>query len=327
MDTPLRKALKWTLGVGALGYLGVSLFCTGADRLAGVRWIMVNVNQTEQQADAHLLTFADGKNILIDVGADGRQLLPRLKARGIKKIDDVIVSHPHKDHYGGLRALMASPISVGRVHFNFPVQEICDKEQPWGCDFNDVSRLFEEIQGRGIPLVSAKAGDILYEGGGSTMRVLTAYDGINNPTGRADINDTSLVLLLTYGSNRVLFTGDLNLALGTWMATHEPQVKANLLKAPHHGTEAAAPDEFFDAVHPSAVLVPSPKGLWLSDRSKRIRDYFALRKIPAWVNGLDGEVVVDLFTTSYLVRSQRGWPGRGTLPASDFKALAESPIH
>jgi len=40
-------------------------------------------------------------------------------------------------------------------------------------------------------------------------------------------------------------------------------------------------------VNPKAVLVPSPKTLWLSPRSKRIRDYFAAQKIPTYVSGIN----------------------------------------
>lgn len=299
--------------LAGLGYLAAFSFWNGADRLAGVRWVMVNVNQTEQQADAHLIYFSSGETFLIDAGADGSQILPRLKARNVARLDEVIISHPHKDHYGGLRALMASPISIGRVRFNVPVEEICDSEKPWGCDFEDVIQLVAEIKEQGIPLSSVSAGETLYAKGGSALNVLTAYDGLNNPTGRSDVNDTSLVLLLTYGESRVLFTGDLNLALGTWLAANEPRVRATLLKAPHHGTETAAPDTFFTSVNPSGVLVPSPKQLWLSERSQRIRDYFSIRGIPTWVNGLDGEVVVDLFQSFYLVRPERGWPAWGNV--------------
>ena len=48
-------------------------------------------------------------------------------------------------------------------------------------------------------------------------------------------------------------------------------LKADILKAPHHGTEVLAENEFFETVRPSVMVVPSPKALWLSERSRRVR--------------------------------------------------------
>ena len=178
-----------------------------------------------------------------------------------------------------------------------------------GCDFEDIAT---PRSGSGeFPFSPVTAGETPYAKDGSVLTVLTAYNGLNNPTGWLGVNDTSLVLLLTHGGNRVRFTGDLNQLLGAWLAANEPRVRATLLKVPHHGTEPVAPDAFFTAVNASGVLVPSPKLLWESERSARVRNYFSGRGIPTWVNGIDGEVVVDLFQGFYLIRPEHGWPSWG----------------
>jgi beta-lactamase superfamily II metal-dependent hydrolase len=93
--------------------------------------------------------------------------------------------------------------------------------------------------------------------------------------------------------------------LGAWLATSSFDLQADILKAPHHGTEGCAPDTFFDRVKSSAVLVPSPAGLWASARSMRIRNYFADRKIPAYVNGIHGNVLVTFRSDGYSIETER----------------------
>ena len=135
--------------------------------------------------------------------------------------------------------------------------------------------------------------------------MLAAYDGPDLPTRPSDVNDTSLVLLLTNGGTRALFTGDLNAPLGRYLALNEPRVHADVLKVPHHGTDGLAPNEFFDRVGAKVALVPSPRYLWLGERSRRAREYFAARKVEVYVNGIHGDVMVRIGPRGFVVTSSR----------------------
>jgi len=104
---------------------------------------------------------------------------------------------------------------------------------------------------------------------------------------------------LTYGKTSVLFTGDLNARLSEYLVGSKYDLKADILKVPHHGTEGIATNAFFDAVSPELALVPSPKDLWSSDRSKRVRDHFFGMKIPTLVSGKEGDVNILLFENKY----------------------------
>jgi hypothetical protein len=55
-------------------------------------------------------------------------------------------------------------------------------------------------------------------------------------------------------------------------------------------------------------LVPSPKTLWLSPRSKRIRDYFAAQKIPTYVSGINGNVTVIMTMAGFSVQTEHLGP-------------------
>ena len=92
------------------------------------------------------------------------------------------------------------------------------------------------------------------------------------------------------------------------MATSGFDLKADLLKMPHHGTEGLAPNEFFAKVDPKVAMVTSPKELWFSLRSKRAREWCAERKIPAYVNGLCGTVEVEMNDSGYVIKPERPLP-------------------
>lgn len=287
--------------------------CRGPSR---TRWTMINVQGAQGQADCHLLELPNGERVLIDVGegwdAKGAAL-GWLKAQKIDRVDLVVLSHFHWDHYGKLREIIEGGVKVGRVAMNLPAsRELADVEKPWGCNWEDVQALLRFLADRRIPYFTPRLGERLIEiKQGAVMTTLEAvclYDGVDTPVGKTDINDTSMILRLTHGPTRVLFTGDLNQKLGAWLATSGFDLKADLLKMPHHGTEGLAPNEFFEKVAPKTVLVPSPRDLWFALRSKRPREWCAERKIPAYVSGLCGTVVVELDGAGYAVKPEQPLP-------------------
>ena len=293
----------------------VSLFAGPAktDTASTLRWTMLNVTPAEGQADCHLLEMPDGSRILVDAaeGIDARgTAVAHLQRLGIRRLALVVISHFHKDHYGRLIDIIKSGVMIDRVALNVPVKSSADPEIPWGCDLNDVEAVLTELRARSIPYFTPKAGDRIWEykskdGNTSGIDVLCCYDGLHSPVGATDVNDTSIILRVFNGSTRILFTGDLNHALGAYLAKSEVDLKADLLKVPHHGTEGVAPNEFFDRVGASSVLIPSPKHLWESARSMRIRDYFIEHKIPVYVAGINGNISVTLTPQGYTIETER----------------------
>lgn len=244
-------------------------------------------------------------------GADAPRgiALAWLARHGVRHLNLVVISHFHKDHYNRLRDFIEAGIRVDRVAVNVPVERsIILAERPRGYDPLDVQALLQFLRERQIPYFTPREGQrligiVLSDGRVVALDVICLYDGEHTPVGETDTNDTSIILRLSDGGTRALFTGDLNWKLGSWLAQSKFDLAADILKAPHHGTERAAPDEFFDRVHPKAVLVPAPKALWLSIRSKRIRTYFSEHHIPAYVSGIDGDVVVSLWDGGFSIET------------------------
>ncbi len=259
-------------------------------------WTVVNVNHTNLQGDAHLIEVKNGKTVLIDAGYLGpakEKLIPYLKKREINRIDIAFISHPHRDHYEGLLPILEAGIEIETVYFNIPDKQICDREIPWGCNYKQILKFHRQLSQHKTTIKSADSGMKFDLGNNATINILHAFDGIHTPVGRTDINDLSFIMMLAQDSRKILFTGDLNQKLGGWLAKSD-EMQADILKVPHHGTEGVAPNSFFEAVAPKYALVPSPKRLWCSKQSSRVRKWFKDRKIPVYVNGFNGHVSVQL---------------------------------
>lgn len=278
-----------------------------------LRWTMLNVTPNEGQADCNLLEMPDHAMILIDVadGYDAPDVAVRqLHRLGVKHLSLVVISHFHRDHYGRLLDLIRSGVAVDNVVLNLPDRRITLPEMPWGCDWDDVQAMLAELRKRQIPYHIPAAGESLYhysagDGTAADIEVLCAYDGMNTPVGETDVNDTSIILRVSFGKTRILFTGDLNWKLGAYLATSDLDLRADLVKAPHHGTDNLAPDAFFDRTQAQAIFVPSPKKLWESARSKRLRNYVIEHKIPVYVSGLNGIVTTTLTGKGYVIETER----------------------
>jgi competence protein ComEC len=273
---------------------------------------MLNVTPAQAQADCHLLQLPDGSNILIDAGEalDAPNVaVTLLQKLGVRRISLVVISHFHKDHYGQLIPIIKAGIVVKKVVLNVPDKRSADLEIPWGCDLNDVQSVLAELRSRRIPYATPKAGDRIYQcktrdGAIVSLDVLCAYDGAHTPVGLTDVNDTSIVLRLSHGPTRVLFPGDLNNKLGAYLVESGADLRADLLKAPHHGAESTVSDVFYAKVHASAVLVPVSKALWLTAPCMRTRNYFYNASVPVYVAGLCGNVTVTITAKGFKIATE-----------------------
>ena len=283
---------------------GYSLILFNAKPLT---WSMINVNATPQQGDAHLIQTSNGKNILIDTGhldPARKALVPFLQSKGVKKIDTVFITHPHKDHYLGLLAILESGIPIETVYMNDVGRKECEAEMPLGCDYEELVNYRKMLKNNRVTLLEAKAGMTFDLDWASSLKILYAFDGVNTPVGPTDINDMSYIMLLRHGFNTALFTGDLNAKLGEYLAKESKDLKVDILKLPHHGAEGAAPDTFFAAADPKVVMAPSPALLWCSARSSRMKNWVESRQIPTYVNGFSGHVTVTMRRDSFQIQQE-----------------------
>ena len=158
---------------------------------------MLNVGQ----GDSILIQTAE-QTVLIDTSdVDERDKFKReLDKAGVKKIDKVILTHPHADHIGGMDVLLK----------DYQVGEVYDNGMP------STSKLYigymKQLKSKGIKHTALKAGDVLDFGGGVSFKVFyPTKELVEKGTQKGykhDPNNESIVGKLTYGDFSMLFTGD-----------------------------------------------------------------------------------------------------------------------
>ncbi|KAA3625814.1 MAG: MBL fold metallo-hydrolase [Proteobacteria bacterium] len=264
-----------------------------------VLWTAIDVSGNSSSGDAHLIEYPNGENFLIDTGFDrffDDSLWPALASRRINRLDGVLITHAHRNHYGALLRL-ADRVTIGAVYFNPVAPDICDRES-WssGCRSGHVEHVRSALADRGIPVHTVGAGDELFVDlrRGIRHEVLAAFDGVDTPVGRTDVNDTSVISRLSYGEQSILFSGDVNNRIGRYLAKHAPLPSSTVMTAPHHGVESAAPNSFLDMVGPSAAIATINQSDWLGKRGDRMRSYFSDHGIPVYVSGVHGTFSIEL---------------------------------
>ncbi len=205
------------------------------------------------QGDAILVEGSRGGRLLIDGGPDPDRLLVALDRRippWDRRIDTIVLSHPHEDHVAGL-ALLLDRYEVGRV-LEPGMQGPGPGYTAWVAALSDAGR----PQRTGIA-----AGDRLTIDEIS-MRVLWPLRErvpVDPPDGGTAINNVSVVLDGQVGNRRFLLMGDVEEGVDPeLLATGLPRI--DFLKVAHHGSRTATTQAFVEAVRPKIAVASAGAG-------------------------------------------------------------------
>lgn len=211
------------------------------------------------QGDSALVTFPNGKTLLIDGGGRikyrddgdaeafesdvrgiGESVVSEfLWDRGYSRIDHVLGTHADADHIQGLTDV-AKNFEIGSAIFG--------REQFEDSDF---AELAEVLRRRGIPIETIGRGERI-QIGDALVEVL--YPAAKN-TGSASENDSSVVVRIVYGNRAVLMTGDIERNAETSLLAGGGSLTADVVKVPHHGSRTSSTQPFIDAVNARYAII------------------------------------------------------------------------
>ncbi len=204
------------------------------------------------QGDSILVQAPSGRTMLVDGGGRagkstrgydvGREVVtPALMARGVRKIDVLVITHPDEDHIGGLQAVVEA----------VPVRMALDPMIPGASETYDELRA--ALRERKIPVFRAREGQRINLGDGIYADVLNPPEPLL-VTDSMD-NDNSVVLRVVDGDLSVLLTADVDEAGAARLAAMGDRIRSTFLKVPHHGSANPARTPFFKVVHPRVAVI------------------------------------------------------------------------
>jgi competence protein ComEC len=247
------------------------------------------------EGDGAVVRFPGSCVMLIDGGgsyggfdAGERIVAPYLWSQKIMHVDYIALSHPDLDHFGGLDFIAMN--FAPRAFWTTGVLSLDES----------FARLNEDLERSGIPVVQV----------GSTAPISSiASVAIASLNGDAALarshNNSSMVLRFSFGRSSLLFTGDIESAGERAMLANRGDLRATILKVPHHGSATSSTAAFISAVHPDVAIISDGYLNNFHFPSDAVVDRYAAEGSTLIRTDLDGAVIVDATPATLNVRTFR----------------------
>ncbi len=197
------------------------------------------------EGDAAVIHFPGRRVMLIDAGGayrgydnGERVIAPYLWSQKILQVDYLVLSHPDADHFGGF-AYVAS---------NFSPAEFWTPSIP-SPDKSYAAMLIALMQAQ------VRLRTIDRSGPASTIAGVNIDAFVENAPRKSPHNNGSMVLRLSFGKIAYLFSGDIEASTENALIAQGSNLRANVLKVPHHGSPTSSTPEFIEAVSPELAVI------------------------------------------------------------------------
>ena len=257
------------------------------------------------QGDCFLIQLPDGKNILVDGGSSDEKnvgnytIIPFLKARGVRTLDGVFLSHMDEDHICGVEEILSVPLwpsSWGgdlRIPGSVRIKTLI---VPWTAEndnsYKNLCRLCETWE---TACICAKAGE-QFSFGALKLQILWPEKTAEVHGAGGDKNDLSLVFNISYGAFDMLFTGDLGAGAENNLLDQMKAAGVNhcdVLNVAHHGSKNSTKDSFLSCVRPKIALISCGRDNAYGHPHEELLGRLASAGCPVYITAADGEVIIE----------------------------------
>lgn len=197
------------------------------------------------QGDSALISTPDGTNILIDTGIN---FCPTFydyhrffRARGIREIDFLILSHRHSDHTGQAPKILEN-IKVNQI-LSLPLER----------KYRISAKILSLIESKNIQINSITSGDIKSDG--DNWRIYFVHPDTSGIKNIKNENNRSIVFKFVYKNLSILFTGDIENKIQKRLLSYGDFLESTILKFPHHGSFTSGNHDFLRLVNPEFTTI------------------------------------------------------------------------
>ena len=274
------------------------------------------------QGDAILVETPSGATVLVDGGPDPELTLRRLGANlpfFDRRVDLMVLSHPHQDHVAGLVEVLDRFSVGGLLHAGI------------GFENQAYDRLLADVAEAGIAVGLARSGQVIRLGDASLEVLYPSEADAAAPLPDGDINNGSVVLLLRHGEFEALLTGDAEAPIEEALVRRGLIPQVDVLKVGHHGSASSTTPAFLETARPGVAVISA--GLDNEYGHPAFETLRALAAVPGLAvhrTDRDGDVEIVSDGREYRVRTAAGWSDprsvAGASPASaDARSIGPCP--
>lgn len=225
------------------------------------------------QGDSIFIELPNSETMLIDAGEIGQGDLVStyIFSQGYDTIDHVVATHTHSDHIGGMPEVLDT-FNIGTFYMT---------------ENTSTSSIFEQtlnkVNESSADICYVMAGDVIVDCG-ELLCMVIAPKAIDNH----EINNNSIVIKLTYGDNKFLFTGDAEKSEedGIWT-----NIKCDVLKVGHHGSDSSSTSNFLKKVEPKYAIISCGLGNTYGHPNDEVLKRLYDRNVDVFRTDLQGTIV------------------------------------
>lgn len=233
--------------------LGVALVIAGGVRFTTHRTDTLTLSVIDVgQGDAVLIRTPHGVDVLVDAGPNRRtaDALGRLLPNGDTALELVVLTHPHADHIAGF----------ANVLDHYRIDQVWESGVRY--DAPEARAVARRIVDARIPVRAVGAGDAIALEPEVRLEVLSPpqpLEGVvvthDDASHGGGLNDSSVVLRLTYRTFCALLMGDASESVERALVAQGSVASCAVLKVGHHGSRFASSTTFLDSVQPRLALI------------------------------------------------------------------------
>ena len=211
------------------------------------------------QGDAAVVTLPDGRTLLVDGG--GRPQFPTTDGhrsntdrrsigeavvseylwwRGLDTVDYVLATHADADHIDGLNDVLR----------NFTVDAALVARSP--ANDPEYAKFAQTVAATRTQLVTIQTGDLIRYG---DVEIQVLWPPAAAEANEPSRNNDSIVLRLSFGKRSILMTGDIEKSAEGALLNAASDLRADVVKVPHHGSKSSSTMPFVAAIQPKFAII------------------------------------------------------------------------